>query len=115
MSSEELKDFKELYIRGLSSEESAKVKVLQVRFDEKTATGAAKRAIFGYSDLEKRLKDEQEETARLRTEARELQSRMQELRQSVNFHFELESKLQQSQKYLLDAVNPKTKDHASGR
>lgn len=115
MSSEELKDFKELYIRGLSSEESAKVKVLQVRFDEKTATGAAKRAIFGYNDLEKRLKDEQEETARLRTVVRELESKMQELWQSVNYHFELESKIQQSKKSLLEAVNPKRKEDEARR
>ena len=115
MSSEDLKDIKELYIRGLSEEESAKVKALQMRFEEKTATGAAKRAIFGYTDLTKRLKEEQEETARLRTVVRELESKMQDLRQSVNYHFELEGKIQQSKKSLLEAVNPKKKDDETRR
>jgi len=104
MSESDVKEVKELYIRNLSPEDSKEMKVLQVRFDEKTATGAAKKAIFGYTKLETKLKEERELTAHLRQIIKERDHTILSLKNSISRHFDLEVKQQESKGHLLGLV-----------
>ncbi|MEJ6982398.1 hypothetical protein WG906_18175 [Pedobacter sp. P351] len=105
MSEEDIKDVKELYLRNLSQDESAEVKTLQLMFSEKTATGAAKRAMFNYSKLHKSYTEAQQEIRDLKAKVRELENNLQNLNYDVIKHFDLEFKLQNSKRSLLAKVN----------
>ena len=110
MSEDDIKEVKELYIRGLSKDDSSEIEILQLRFDAKTATGAAKKAIFSYTKLEARLKDEQELVKTLRQIIRGNEHIILNLRNSIARHFDLESRQEASKAHLLGLIEEKEND-----
>jgi hypothetical protein len=86
---ESAKGASQLYLRNLDEGQIEYIKQLQVRFQEQRGTEAARKALFGFLDLEKRHKEQTEAGNKLNREYQTLMAEYERFRQRVSNYFKL--------------------------
>lgn len=110
---ETAKGAKELYLRNLDDVQVDYIKQLQVRFQEQRGTEAARKALFGYLDLEKRHKDQTEAGNKLYRDYQNLQAEFDRFKQRVSSYFKMVEDVDLTKENLLKELKtPITKEPA---
>lgn len=109
---ENAKVVKELYLRNLTDDQSAYIKKLSVRFQEVRSVEAARRALFGYLEVEERCENERNAKNELQKQLAEERANFKQFKAKVSNHFSLEAQVLLSRESLLEMIDEPRKAHA---